>query len=145
MCQPENVNEWIKTIDKAYNKIRSQIRINPSKKQMRTHFENNFKEDEVNQIFRRYLIKKSTRSESGVLVVTVTLSPHKFSCKFDCSYCPQETDLEGNHTQPRSYMSSEPAMRRALRHNFDIRGQFCDETHMGLRCEVPTSHFARFG
>ena len=123
-------------LEKIFRDLRRLYRINPSKQQMRKYFEENFKENETSHVFRRYLIKKSTRSESGVLVVTVTLSPHKFSCKFDCSYCPQETDLEGNHTQPRSYMSSEPAMRRALRHNFDIRGQFWDR----IKCYISTGN-----
>ena len=45
-------------------------------------------------------------------------------------------DLEGKHTQPRSYISSEPAMRRALRYNFDIRGQFWDR----IRCYIDTGN-----
>ena len=114
------------SLRKLYRELRCEYRINPSKKQMRVHFYKNFKDTETSQMFRRYLVKKAMRSQSGVLVVTITLSPNKFSCKYDCSYCPQETDRQGNHTQPRSYMSSEPAMRRALRHKFDVRGQFWD-------------------
>mgnify|MGYP001258759778 CR=1 FL=1 len=40
--------------------------------------------------------------------------------------CPQETDLQGNPTQPRSYTSAEPAMLRALRYDFNTREQFWD-------------------
>tara|TARA_B100000161_G_scaffold250250_1_gene208351 strand:- start:490 stop:2199 length:1710 start_codon:yes stop_codon:yes gene_type:complete len=103
---------------------------------MRTYFYKNFKDTKTSQMFRRYLVKKAMRSQSGVLVVTITLSPNKFSCKYDCYYCPQETDLQGNHTQPRSYMSSEPAMRRANRHNFDVRGQFWDR----IECYISTGN-----
>ena len=66
------------------------------------------------------------RSQSGVLVCTVVLKPSVFSCPMNCSYCPTETDLQGNPTQPKSYLSTEPAMLRALQYNFDIREQIHD-------------------
>jgi ELP3 family radical SAM enzyme/protein acetyltransferase len=69
------------------------------------------------------------RSDSGVLVVTIVTKPGstiKFSCPEKCAYCPTETDLNGNPTQPKSYISSEPAMLRALQHNFEIKGQIND-------------------
>ena len=47
--------------------------------------------------------------------------------KKKCAYCPTETDLRGNPTQPKSYLSGEPAMRRATRHNnFSVQGQIYD-------------------
>ena len=123
--------EKIEDIEKNFNILRSKYRINPSKNQLRYLFNNDLNKDKENpkdssHTFSRYLIKKGTRSESGVLVATITLSPSKFSCSKNCYYCPQEYDLEGNPSQPRSYMSSEPAMRRALRYNFDVKGQFHD-------------------
>ena len=118
--------ETNKQINQIVSDLRSKHRVHPSKLQMRTHFSKFHNGTEVGQRFRRYMVKKAMRSQSGVLVVTVTLSPNKFSCSKNCYYCPQETDLKGNHTQPRSYMSSEPAMRRALRYDFDVRGQFWD-------------------
>jgi hypothetical protein len=65
------------------------------------------------------LVKKSSKSESGVLVVTVLTSPfpeytdpasgeritQKFSCEWDCYYCPDEPE------QPRSYLHDEPSVR----------------------------------
>jgi len=86
---------------------------------------------DLSTTFKRWLIKTANRTDSGVLVVTITLSPHKFSCKYNCYYCPQETDLQGVPTQPRSYLSTEPAMLRALTtrsnmssYDFDVRNQF---------------------
>ena len=114
-----------RSIDKIHNKLKREFRINPSKNQMRVYFYNNFNV-EIGYTLKRYFIKRPMRSDSGVLVVTVVLTPEKFSCNFDCYYCPQETDLKGNHTQPRSYISSEPAMLRALRSNFDVRQQIWD-------------------
>ena len=125
-----------KLLNKIYNEIRSQYRVNPSKLQMRNYFYENYDKNDANQVFRRYMVKKAMRSQSGVKVVTIVLPGGKFSCSKDCAYCPQETDKEGNHTQPRSYLSSEPAMRRALRHKFDIRGQFWDR----IQCYLATGN-----
>lgn len=119
-----------------YSEIRKEFKIAPSKIQMRRNIVEFHNNKIINDTLKRYLIKRSTRSESGVLVNTVTLPPDNFSCKYNCSYCPQEMDLEGKHTQPRSYISSEPAMRRALRYNFDIRGQFWDR----IRCYIDTGN-----
>ena len=69
-------------------------------------------------------IKKKCRSWSGVLVVTVVMRPDKFSCPFDCHYCPNEPG------QPRSYLSSEPAVARANRNEFDPVKQFRSRLNM---------------
>ena len=116
----------VEEVEKAFNKTKKIHRINPSKNQLRYVWNDKFDSKPCSNTFKRYLIKKGTRSESGVLVVTITLSPSKFSCSKNCYYCPQEYDLKGNPSQPRSYMSSEPAMRRALRYDFDVMGQFHD-------------------
>lgn len=68
-------------------------------------------EDTIKQI-------KAVRSWSGVLVVTVVMKPDKFSCPNDCHMCPSEPG------QPRSYLSTEPAVARANRHEFDAVRQF---------------------
>ena len=77
------------------------------------------------------------RSESGVLVITNVLHPKpngtEFSCPKKCSYCPIETDLLGNPTQPKSYLSSEPAMLRALRYDFDMKGQMYDRINAYIK------------
>lgn len=84
---------------------------------------------EINSIVKRWLIKRVSRSESGVLVVTIVTKPGeniKFSCPEKCAYCPTETNLAGKPTQPKSYISTEPAMLRALQSDFDIKGQIED-------------------
>ena len=68
-------------------------------------------EDTVRQV-------KACRSWSGVLVVTVVMRPDKFSCPNDCHMCPKEPG------QPRSYLSTEPAVARANRSQFDAVKQF---------------------
>lgn len=88
---------------------------------------------EINPMLYKYLIKKSMRSRSGVLVSTIVLKPDVFSCPKKCSYCPTETDLNGNPTQPKSYLSSEPAMLRALDYNFDVKGQIHDRINCYIK------------
>lgn len=71
-----------------------------------------------------FLVSKGTRSQSGVLVITVFTSAYpdgqKFSCKWNCYYCPNEPG------QPRSYLLNEPGVRRANRLEFDAYAQFED-------------------
>ena len=63
------------------------------------------------------LITSRCRGLSGVSVITVFLSPYpdgqKFSCKWNCSYCPNEPG------QPRSYLFAEPGVLRANQNGFD--------------------------
>ena len=113
-------------IDEILRDLKKKYRIAPSKSDIRIVFDKYFKNVEIPRNLKKWMIKKNVRSNSGVLVATITLSPHKFSCNYDCFYCPQETDLKGNPTQPRSYLSNEPAMLRALQFNFDVCGQFWD-------------------
>lgn len=111
-------------IDNMFKTLTRKYRITPSKPDMRRCYEQNFSSINMSLVMKRWLIKRSVRSQSGVLVVTIVLSPHVFSCRYNCSYCPMETDLNGNATQPRSYLSNEPAMMRALRYDFEVKGQF---------------------
>lgn len=65
-------------------------------------------------------MKKPVRSWSGVLVVTVVMKPDAFSCRHNCAYCPDETKKNGGkHDMPRSYLSTEPAVMRAMENDFD--------------------------
>lgn len=111
-------------INKLCDKYKNVYRIAPSKYDIRSTVEAEFPDVVLLQVFRNWMIKCAVRLNSGVLVITITLAPGKFSCKYDCSYCPTETDLNGKQTQPRSYISTEPAMLRGLAAGFDIKGQF---------------------
>jgi len=113
-------------IEQEIKQLRRKYHMQPSKPQMRIAFEKNYKTTPINSTLRRYFIKRIMRSESGVIVVTVVTKPGdtiKFSCPEKCAYCPTETDRHGNPTQPKSYISTEPAMLRATRNNFDIMEQ----------------------
>jgi ELP3 family radical SAM enzyme/protein acetyltransferase len=59
------------------------------------------------------LIQKAVRSSSGILNVSVSMPPDKFSCKFNCHFCPNEPGM------PRSYLSNEDVFKRAARVDFD--------------------------
>jgi len=113
-------------IELAIFRLRQKYKLQPSKSQMRYIYDKYFSDQKLNYTLGRYLIKKACRSRSGVLVSTIVLRPDVFSCPKKCSYCPTETDLNGNPTQPKSYLSSEPAMLRAIKYNFDIKGQIWD-------------------
>ena len=119
------------SIEKYSNILRRKYRIHPNKALLRSVYEEHYMDTCASPKFHSWLIKKGCRTWSGVKVVTIVLSPDKFSCKYDCAMCPQEKNLKGELTQPRSYISSEPAMMRALEtkvsqdtNNFDVRGQF---------------------
>lgn len=69
------------------------------------------------ELFEKNLIKTSF-GKSGVMVVTIATKPDRFSCCFDCHYCPNEQG------QPRSYLSSEQVLSHAAKMNFDTVEQF---------------------
>jgi ELP3 family radical SAM enzyme/protein acetyltransferase len=114
-------------LDELFRVVKKKHRILPSKGDIRDVFNKHFKDVKVPLCFKSWMIKKNMRSKSGVLVSTIVLQPEGFTCKYDCFYCPQERNKEtGEATQPRSYLSNEPAMLRATAHQFDVRGQFWD-------------------
>jgi ELP3 family radical SAM enzyme/protein acetyltransferase len=123
----------IKDIEKVMKILRQKYKIIPSKAQLRYIYEKYFIDIPINHMLKRYMIKRAGRSRSGVLVSTIVLKPDVFSCPKNCSYCPTETDLSGKPTQPKSYLSSEPAMLRALQYNFDVRGQICDRINSYIK------------
>jgi len=89
---------------------------------------------EANPHLHSLLVKKSSKSQSGVLVITVLTSPYptftepesgkkvkqRFSCAWNCYYCPSEPG------QPKSYLHDEPAVKRANENGFDPVMQLTD-------------------
>lgn len=57
------------------------------------------------------LRKKAIRSLSGVVIVSVLTKPYK--CPGKCLYCPSQKGM------PKSYLSNEPAVMRAVLNKFD--------------------------
>ena len=91
-------------------------------------------------VFEHNVIGKKCRAVSGITQITVLSSPYpngqKFSCEYDCYYCPKEPAHEGNNfiEQPRSYLYNEPAVRRANANNFDAAEQMWDRMSALLLC-----------
>ena len=116
-------------INDGFFLLKKKYKIIPSKHQIKKIYNIYFNHIPINIIFQRWITKKIMRSDSGVIVVTIVTKPGdniKFSCPEKCSYCPTETNLKGIPTQPKSYISTEPAMLRASRHNFNIEEQIMD-------------------
>jgi ELP3 family radical SAM enzyme/protein acetyltransferase len=129
------INSKNTNYDDEFKNLCKKYSIHPSKNQMRKIYENNYSNITINSTLKRWLIKRVSRSESGVLVVTIVTKPGeniKFSCPEKCAYCPTETDIYGKPTQPKSYISTEPAMLRALQYDFSIKGQINDRLNAYL-------------
>ena len=115
-----SVETFMKSVPKKY-------KISPRKDLMTQCYQSLIKDGiiEHNKLMDVYFVKLPIRSLSGVLVVTVVLRPDKFSCPYDCHYCPNETKANGaEHDISRSYLSSEPAVMRGMEVDFDIYKQF---------------------
>jgi ELP3 family radical SAM enzyme/protein acetyltransferase len=117
-------NDYTTTITKLFR----EYKLNVNKASLVHYYRQMLNEKKIkfNPSLEVYMKKSSARSGSGVVVITVFTGPSKFSCPMDCHYCPQETDKDGNMTQPRSYLSSEPGCARAIHNNFDPIKQSLD-------------------
>ena len=119
--------EEFEHVDKALTLVKRKYKITPKKEELIDAYKHLVETDVLKSHPKldAYLVAKAVRSWSGVLVVTVVLRADKFSCPFDCKYCPNETVSNGaEYDMPRSYLSSEPAVMRAMEVDFDIAKQF---------------------
>jgi len=64
-----------------------------------------------NKEFFYLLRKRKIRSESGIANITVLTKA--YACPGNCIFCPSEPEM------PKSYLSNEPAMMRAILNDFD--------------------------
>lgn len=89
------------------------------------HTRNMYNKDDLAKM-KNLLKIKAGKSHSGIISITVFTSPEpeyidkhgvkqvqKFSCAYNCSYCPNEPG------QPRSYLKGEPGVLRANREKFN--------------------------
>lgn len=72
-------------------------------------------EIEPSETLEKLLITKKMRSLSGVSIITVLTKP--FDCPGKCIFCPTEVDV------PKSYLSNEPAVMRAILCDYDPKKQ----------------------
>lgn len=75
-----------------------------------------------NKLLEQHIMTSENIKMSGILALTIATKPDKISCKFDCHYCPKEPD------QPRSYLSNEPVLKKAVQCGFDTVKQFLRRT-----------------
>ncbi|MBT3865164.1 tRNA uridine(34) 5-carboxymethylaminomethyl modification radical SAM/GNAT enzyme Elp3 [Candidatus Peregrinibacteria bacterium] len=67
--------------------------------------------DLVDSVFEKLIRKRGVRSLSGIASVTVMTKD--YPCPGKCIFCPTEKDM------PKSYLSNEPAVMRAILNDFD--------------------------
>ncbi len=108
-------------LQKAIHPLQRIYKCVPSKYDLGILYRRLQKEDPTNFPYHpslhAILIHKAVRSESGILNITVSMPPDKFSCKYNCHFCPNEPGM------PRSYLSNEDVLARASRVGFDTVGQ----------------------
>lgn len=121
----------IETFDKVSRKARKFCKCILSKPQLhfllKKYINEGFQVTDSVYKLEKYLITKQVRTISGVCVITVLTSPGHFSCPMDCYYCPNEPG------QPRSYLSTEPAVLRGNQCKWDPIIQFWDRAHTLLQ------------
>ena len=116
----DQINKYMRELSRIYKII-------PSKTVLGICYRYLLKSNEIDEsdLLNQFFLKLPVRSYSGVLVVTIVLKPDKFSCSYDCKYCPNETIQNGADMDiARSYLSSEPAVMRGKKVDFDIVQQF---------------------
>ena len=119
-------------LTKAMAPLRKKYKIAPRKAQILHAYRGMVADGRVaarSTMLEEVLTTKASKSQSGVLVVTVITSPYpsvgggkpqKFSCEWNCYYCPNQPG------QPRSYLRDEPAVLRANQNRFDAVMQFTE-------------------
>ena len=119
------------THDKLYkqlNKLTRKYKCMLSKRDLSRIYKEMHEEDPskypmIDTLYHK-LIKKSCRSDSGIINISVVMPPDKFSCKYNCKFCPNETIKNGaTKDMPRSYLSNEDAVQRADKVGFDAISQ----------------------
>lgn len=95
--------------------LNRKYKIQPTKRTLGIVFRQMIKQESLSypQSLYTLLIKNSIRSDSGILNISVSMPPDKFSCKYNCFFCPNEPGM------PRSYLSNEDVFVRALESEFD--------------------------
>lgn len=89
----------------------------PTNADMREYYEKLVVKKEIlrDPDFEKILLSKKIRTQSGVAVVAVLTKA--YPCPGKCIYCPSEKEM------PKSYLSNEPAVMRAISAKFNPRKQ----------------------
>ncbi|MEF3691879.1 MAG: tRNA uridine(34) 5-carboxymethylaminomethyl modification radical SAM/GNAT enzyme Elp3 [Candidatus Moraniibacteriota bacterium] len=89
----------------------------PTNADLREIYENLVKNKKIkgNPSLEKSMLSRAIRTQSGVAVVAVLTKPS--SCPGKCIFCPTEKNM------PKSYLSNEPAVMRAIMNKFDAYNQ----------------------
>ena len=98
-----------KEYHKKYNEVRFKYKKPFTKRELYYLYRKN---NIQNDFLESCLIKSPSRSQHGVIVISVIMGPHKFSCSHNCSYCPTYPEYA------KSYIPEEPTVQRDERNNF---------------------------
>lgn len=104
-----------KDVTQLMHKLRRQLKHVVTKNDVRDFYDSNktlFSREFLPRVYR-FFVKRAVRSRSGIVNISVVLPPHRFSCTYDCAFCPKEPNM------PRSYLSNEDAVARATVVEFD--------------------------
>ncbi len=71
--------------------------------------------------FEQSMLSRGVRTQSGVAVVAVLTKP--YACPGKCAFCPSEENM------PKSYLSNEPAVMRAIMNKFNPYKQIQSRLH----------------
>lgn len=79
------------------------------------------REIEMNEKLEKLIRKRSIRTMSGIAPVAALTKPYE--CPGECSFCPTEKEM------PKSYLSNEPAVMRAVLNDFNPYKQVLNRIH----------------
>jgi elongator complex protein 3 len=107
---PQNAEEFLALKKELSGKFKLKMDTNAN---IREHYEKMIKNRQIKRSlkFEEILQSRKIRTQSGVAVVAVLTKPS--DCPGKCLYCPTEKGM------PKSYLSNEPAVMRAIDSKFD--------------------------
>ncbi|HPN96311.1 MAG TPA: tRNA uridine(34) 5-carboxymethylaminomethyl modification radical SAM/GNAT enzyme Elp3 [Candidatus Moranbacteria bacterium] len=113
-AKSRNRDDFLQLKKKISKKLKLPL---PSNADLRERYEKLVKDKKIkrNGFFEKILATKSIRTQSGVAVVAVLTK--SYPCPGKCLYCPTEPDM------PKSYLSNEPAVMRAIDARFNPYSQ----------------------
>lgn len=112
--QKESFNDN-KEFMKVMTKLAKKYKCMPGKGELGAVYRKMQRDGEIDgsPALNQLLIKKAVRSDSGIINVSVSMPPDKFSCRYNCHFCPNEPGM------PRSYLSNEDVFKRAAQVEFN--------------------------
>jgi len=109
--KPEYFSEYLSRLKRKASKIHKLPC--PTNIELLGTYRNMIKSGKINEnkAIEKILTTKDVRTSSGVAIIAVLTKP--YPCPGTCVYCPNEKNM------PKSYLSNEPAVMRAILTDFD--------------------------